>query len=65
MNIDDGYLNLLTADGVPKDDIKVPESSLGAEIQKDFDEGKELLVTIVSAMGEEQAISHKEAPKGA
>ncbi|KAG8215264.1 eukaryotic elongation factor 5A hypusine, DNA-binding OB fold-domain-containing protein [Butyriboletus roseoflavus] len=63
VNIDDGYLNLMTADGTPKDDIKVPEGDLGTSIQKDFDEGKELLITIVSAMNEEQAISFKEGPK--
>jgi len=64
VNIDDGFLNLMTTDGTPKDDVKVPDSDLGKEIQAAFDEGKDLLVTIISAMGEEQAISHKEAPKG-
>lgn len=54
----------MTQDGVAKDDVKVPEGDLGKQIQADFDEGKDLLVTIVSAMGEEQAISVKEAPKG-
>jgi len=65
VNIDDGFLNLMTTEGVPKDDVKVPDSDLGKQIQADFDEGKDLLVTIISAMGEEQAISYKEAPKGA
>ena len=64
VNIDDGFLNLMTQDGTAKDDVKVPEGDIGKQIQADFDEGKELLVTIVSAMGEEQAISYKEAPKG-
>lgn len=54
VNIDDGFLNLMTQDGVPKDDVKVPEGDLGKQIQDDFDAGKDLLVTIVSAMGEEQ-----------
>lgn len=63
MNIDDGFLNLLTTDGASKDDIKVPEGELGASIQEGFDDGKDLLITIVSAMNEEQAISFKEAPK--
>lgn len=44
----------MTQDGTSKDDVKVPEGDLGAQIQSDFDEGKDLLVTIVSAMGEEQ-----------
>ncbi|KAJ7226287.1 eukaryotic translation initiation factor 5A-2 [Mycena rebaudengoi] len=65
VNVDDGFLNLMTQDGVPKDDVKIPEGDLGKEISSGFDDGKELLVTIVSAMGEEQAISVKEAPKGA
>ena len=63
LDIDDGYLNLLTADGAPKDDVKIPEGELGDKIQADFDEGKEVLVTVITAMGEEAAISHKEAPK--
>jgi hypothetical protein len=44
----------MTQDGVSKDDVKVPEGDLGKQIQDDFDVGKDLLVTIVSAMGEEQ-----------
>jgi len=65
VNIDDGFLNLMTVDGAAKDDVKLPEGDMGKEIQAGFDEGKDLLVTIVSAMGEEAAISFKEAPKGA
>jgi len=65
VNIDDGFLNLMTNDGVAKDDVKVPEGDLGKDIQAGFDEGKDLLVTIISAMNEEQAITFKEAPKGA
>ncbi|KAF7320809.1 Eukaryotic translation initiation factor 5A [Mycena chlorophos] len=64
VNIDDGFLNLMTQDGTAKDDVKVPEGDLGKQINDEFENGKELLVTIVSAMGEEQAISFKEAPKG-
>jgi hypothetical protein len=63
VNIDEGFLNLMTNDGTAKDDVRVPEGDLGAQIQAGFDEGKDLLVTIISAMGEEQAISFKEAPK--
>jgi len=54
----------MSADGDTKDDVKVPEGDLGKSMQADFDEGKDLLVTIISAMGEESAISFKEAPKG-
>ncbi|ODV93038.1 hypothetical protein PACTADRAFT_5420 [Pachysolen tannophilus NRRL Y-2460] len=63
LDIDDGFLNLMTADGETKDDVKAPEGELGEKIQTEFDEGKDLLVTIIAAMGEEAAISYKEAPK--
>jgi Eukaryotic elongation factor 5A hypusine, DNA-binding OB fold len=43
----------MTVDGASKDDVKLPEGDIGKDIQVGFDEGKDLLVTIVSAMGEE------------
>jgi len=65
IDIDDGFFNLMTSDGTPKDDVKVPEGELGQQIQAAFDDGRDILVTIISAMGEEQAISFKDAPQGA
>ncbi|PWO01288.1 eukaryotic translation initiation factor 5A-2 [Tilletiopsis washingtonensis] len=64
VNIDDGFLNLMSGDGSSKDDVKVPEGELGEQIESGFEDGKDLMVTIVSAMGEEQAISFKEAGPG-
>ncbi|RHZ57713.1 hypothetical protein Glove_384g61 [Diversispora epigaea] len=63
LNVDDGFLSLMTSDGSTKDDVRVPDGELGEKIQSDFDDGKELLITIINAMGEEAAISYKEAPK--
>ncbi|KDQ11275.1 hypothetical protein BOTBODRAFT_35574 [Botryobasidium botryosum FD-172 SS1] len=63
VNIDDGFLNLMTTDGTPKDDVKVPEGDLGKQIEADFEAGKDLLVTVLTAMGEEQAIGCKESGK--
>lgn len=54
----------MSPDGSPKDDVKLPDGELGGQISGEFEGGKDLLVTIVSAMGEEQAVSFKEAPKG-
>lgn len=62
INIDDGFLSLMDGDGNAKDDVKVPDGDLGKDIQAGFDAGKDLLVTVVAAMGEEQAMSFKEAP---
>ncbi|WFD31399.1 translation initiation factor eIF5A [Malassezia sp. CBS 17886] len=64
VNIDDGYLNLMSNDGSSKDDVKVPEGEIGEQISAQFDEGKDLMVTIVAAMNEEHALSFKEAPQG-
>jgi translation initiation factor 5A len=44
----------MSADGASKDDVKVPDGDIGTQIQSGFDEGKDLLVTIISAMAEEQ-----------
>ncbi|KAJ7719634.1 eukaryotic translation initiation factor 5A-2 [Mycena maculata] len=59
----DGFLNLMTQDGTPKDDVKVPDNDLGREFKtalglddnNNRSNSKEFLVTIIAAMGEEQA----------
>ncbi|KAF9238378.1 initiation factor 5a [Melanogaster broomeanus] len=65
---DDGFLTLFNPDPNAADnnksDVKLPEGDLGKEIQQAFDDAKDVLVTIVSAMNEEAVISWKEAPKG-
>ena len=63
LNIDDGFLSLMLPNGETKDDVKVPEGDLGTEIQAAFDEGKDILVCVIKALGEEAVISFKEAPK--
>ncbi|KAJ3187257.1 Eukaryotic translation initiation factor 5A [Irineochytrium annulatum] len=59
LDIDDGFLSLMTAEGATKDDVKVPEGELGQQISADFADGKELVVTVVTAMGEEACLSYK------
>ncbi|KAG0634337.1 translation protein SH3-like domain-containing protein [Tuber brumale] len=61
--IDDDYLHLIRQDGTEKNDVKVPDGELGDRIRAAEEEGTDILVTIISAMGEEAAISVKEAPK--
>ena len=57
---DDGFVSLMTPDGSStKEDLKLPEGELGAEIKKLAGEGKELLVSVVSSMGIEQIMSQK------
>ncbi|OUM59525.1 hypothetical protein PIROE2DRAFT_67678 [Piromyces sp. E2] len=63
LDIEDGYLSLMTADGDTKDDIRKPADPLGQEIEDAFEEGKEIVVTVISAMDEEACIAWKEAPQ--
>ncbi|KAI5814251.1 translation protein SH3-like domain-containing protein [Pyronema omphalodes] len=60
--IEDDFLQLLKPDGSEKNDVRVPEGEVGVAIRKAEEEGKDILVTIISAMGEEAAISVKDAP---
>ena len=63
IDIDDGFLNLMTQAGDMKDDVKLPDGDLGDKIEAEFEEGKELLISVLTAMGEEAAIAVKEAPR--
>jgi translation initiation factor 5A len=63
LDIDDGFLSLMNDDGSTKDDVKIPENELGQKIEEDFAAGKDLLVSVTSAMGEEHCLGYKEAPK--
>jgi translation initiation factor 5A len=57
LDVDDGFLSLMLPDGGMKEDVKVPEGELGDQIKAEFADGKELLVTILTAMGEEACVS--------
>nr|AAF79401.1 F16A14.17 [Arabidopsis thaliana] len=52
---EDGYVSLLTDNGSTKDDLKLPnDDTLLQQIKSGFDDGKDLVVSVMSAMGEEQ-----------
>lgn len=63
LDIDDGFLSLMTMDGDTKDDVRAPEGELGDGIQSAFDEGRDLMITVITAMGEEAAISFKDSAR--
>lgn len=63
INIDDGFLNVISKDGSTKDDVKVPEGELGGKLSSEFKEGKELVVSVMTVMGEEACVSYQEALK--
>jgi len=61
---DDDFLSLMSDDGTTKDDVKIPDGECGDKIKKLFtEEGKDINVIVLTAMGEETAIDCKEAAK--
>ena len=58
---DDGFLSLMAGDNTMRDDLRTPEDkALLDKLKARLDEGKDTLVTILAAMGEEQCIDCKE-----
>ncbi|XP_008306100.1 eukaryotic translation initiation factor 5A-1 [Cynoglossus semilaevis] len=63
LNIDNGYMSLLADSGDIREDLRVPDTDVGKEIDTKFSAGEEFLVTVLSAMGDECAIATKVLPK--
>ena len=67
---DDGFLALMDDAGETRDDVKLPEHPEGyareltQAFEKAQEDGKTLSVTLLSAMGHEQIMSHKEVQEG-
>jgi len=57
--VDDGFLSLLDDNGDTRDDLKCPEGEIGNEIMIAMENDKDLLVTCLSAIGEEMVIATK------
>jgi len=57
---DDGYLTLLTGDSEEKGDVKLPDDEMGQRLKIAFDQGKEVIVTVMKAMGTEGVCAIKE-----
>ncbi|KAK4337671.1 hypothetical protein RND71_042158 [Anisodus tanguticus] len=52
---EDGFVSLLTESGNTKDDLRLPtDENLLKQVKDGFQEGKDLVVSVMSAMGEEQ-----------
>lgn len=63
---DDGFVSLLTENGTTKDDITLsddPEDSVALQLKKLYDDGKDVLATVISAMGNEKIVAVKEFSK--
>lgn len=63
VDIDGDFLSLMDDGGDQREDIKLPEGELGDEIRTRFEGGDDLMVSVLSAMGEECAIAVKNMTK--
>ncbi|GAB4845421.1 Eukaryotic translation initiation factor 5A-1/2, variant 2 [Ancistrocladus abbreviatus] len=58
---EDGFVSLLTESGGTKDDLRLPtDDALLGQIKSGFEEGKDMIVSVMSAMGEEQICAVKD-----
>ncbi|XP_018856524.1 eukaryotic translation initiation factor 5A-like isoform X1 [Juglans regia] len=58
---EDGFVSLLMDNGDTKDDLRLPtDDNLLGQIKDGFGEGKDLVLSIMSAMGEEQICALKD-----
>ncbi|XP_067107701.1 eukaryotic translation initiation factor 5A-1 [Osmerus mordax] len=62
VNITEKYMSLMADNGDVREDLRIPDGDLGKEIEAKFKEGDELLVSVLSAMGEECAVAVKSTP---
>ena len=58
---EEGYVSLMLDDGSTREDLKLPNNEVGEQIRKAFDDGKDLIVSTLSAMNEEAIMSFKVA----
>ena len=59
LSIKDGFLSLLMDNSEVREDLCLPEGDLGKEIETKHDAGKEILISVLAAMGEEAAVAIK------
>jgi len=59
IGMEDDFLSLMDDTGDTRDDLKCPEGEIGDEIRAAISEEKEILCTVLSAVGEECVIATK------
>jgi len=60
---DDGFGTLLRDDGTTKEDLKIPEGEVGDSVRTAFEGGKDVIVAVIAACGEESVIGLREGSK--
>merc|ERR1712226_359642 len=59
IGLEDGFLSLMDDSGDTRDDLKCPEDAVGDEIKSAIDKEQDILVTCLSACGEESVVATK------
>ncbi|KAG9334149.1 hypothetical protein AGOR_G00238330 [Albula goreensis] len=63
LGITDGFLSLMKDNGDVKEDLRLPEGDLGKEIVTKFENGEDVLISVLSAMDEECPVAVKPMTK--
>lgn len=50
---DDNYLSLMSDNGDLREDLKVPDGEVGAQLRAEHENGKDILCTVLKSCGEE------------
>lgn len=61
VDIDEGFCSLMDDSGETRDDLKVPDTDIGTELQTRHDAGDSIMATVLGACGEEMIIAVKQA----
>lgn len=64
INEDDGFVSLMMENGDTREDLSLPSQTdddlkLAEQIRKDFEEGKELVLSVLKAMEDEKIVASK------
>uniref|UniRef100_A0A3Q3WKC5 Translation initiation factor 5A C-terminal domain-containing protein n=1 Tax=Mola mola TaxID=94237 RepID=A0A3Q3WKC5_MOLML len=62
-DISDNFLHLMHDNGELREDLKLPDTDVGKEIKKKFDNGDNFSVTVLKALQEEQVFGIKAITK--
>lgn len=50
---DDGFLSLMSDNGDLREDLRVPDGEVGVQLRSEYDNGKDILCTVLKSCGEE------------
>lgn len=61
---DDGFVSLMMDNGDTRDDVRLPsqtdeDNKLAEQIRKDFEDGKDLVLSVLKALDDEKIIASK------